>query len=429
MMTTLHEFPFFPINFNKKGEVVAPTEVAELLAHLSATPVTDLLVLSHGWNNDTDEAHALYDGLLGFLRRFAPVGRTFAVLGVQWPSKKFADSDLIPGGAASGASQVADAELLAQLELLRGAFDANGADAALDEAKSLVPLLEDKQTARTRFADLLKSVLAGVETATTQDIDGLEHVQGAPSSSLVEKLGQPDLLTTAPAAAEGTPALGHVAGLGDIFSDIKAGARNLLNFTTYYQMKERAGLVGSTGLRGVLASIKQVHPALKLHLVGHSFGGRLVTAAISGQDQFEAASLSLLQAAFSHYGFSDSYDDSHKPGFFRPLLTSRRVTGPVLATHTAADFAVGRMYPLASRLAGQVAADLGGPTDTYGGIGRNGAQKTPEATTGTLLRVPGTYAFAPGRIHNLNADGIIGNHSDISREEVAAAIMQAVATT
>jgi len=37
---------------------------------------------------------------------------------------------------------------------------------------------------------------------------------------------------------------GGAAGIGQFFTGIKSGALNLLNLTTYYQMKERAGFGG-----------------------------------------------------------------------------------------------------------------------------------------------------------------------------------------
>lgn len=47
-------------------------------------------------------------------------------------------------------------------------------------------------------------------------------------------------------------------------------------------MKERAGLVGQVGLNPLLRSLQAALPAVRLHLAGHSFGGRLVTAAVAG---------------------------------------------------------------------------------------------------------------------------------------------------
>ncbi|MEO6320154.1 MAG: hypothetical protein ABIR56_05795 [Polaromonas sp.] len=46
--------------------------------------------------------------------------RKFAVLGVHWPSKKFAEQTLIPGGAAGLHSQVDASQIKAQLQALKG---------------------------------------------------------------------------------------------------------------------------------------------------------------------------------------------------------------------------------------------------------------------------------------------------------------------
>jgi len=88
---------------------------------------------------------------------------------------------------------------------------------------------------------------------------------------------------------------------------------------------------------------------------------------------------------------------------------------------------VGVAYPLASRLARQAASWLGDANDRYGGIGRNGAQKTPESVTAALLAAGKPYALTSGRVHNLRADDLITGHSDIVRPEVAYAILSAVA--
>jgi pimeloyl-ACP methyl ester carboxylesterase len=180
--------------------------------------------------------------------------------------------------------------------------------------------------------------------------------------------------------------VGGAAGLGQVFSGVKSAALNLLNFTTYYQMKERAGLVGSSGVNAVMRQIRAKFPGLKVHLIGHSFGGRLVTAAADGpanQPPVKPNSMTLLQAAFSHNGFAEKFDQSHD-GFFRKVVTDGKVSGPIVITYTKNDNAVGLMYPLASLIAGRTRVRWR-RHDPYGGIGRNGAQKTPEAVNGILV--------------------------------------------
>lgn len=65
--------------------------------------MTDLVLFSHGWNNDLADARKLYSDLFTALAPFvaAMSGRKFAAAAILWPSKKFTDEDLIPGGGAA----------------------------------------------------------------------------------------------------------------------------------------------------------------------------------------------------------------------------------------------------------------------------------------------------------------------------------------
>lgn len=132
-----------------------------------------------------------------------------------------------------------------------------------------------------------------------------------------------------------------------------------------------------------------------------------------------------MQAAFSHYGFAEKYD-RNLDGLFRNTITNKFVAGPIVITHTRNDDAVGIAYALASRLAGQVASALGNKDDFYGGLGSNGAQKTPEAIDSLMLEMDGNYIFTPGGIFNLKADRFITGHSDICKPQVVKALIAAM---
>jgi hypothetical protein len=139
--------------------------------------------------------------------------------------------------------------------------------------------------------------------------------------------------------------------------------------------------------------------------------------------------LSLFQAAFSHYGFAQSYDGTHD-GLFRRVVTDEaRLTGPLIITFTAKDKAVGMAYPLASRIARQIASAMGDANDPYGGLGRNGAQKTPGTEVVTMKAAGTPYAFAARGIYNLDANAVISAHSDLGHDEVAWALVSSVAAT
>ena len=110
-------------------------------------------------------------------------------------------------------------------------------------------------------------------------------------------------------------------------------------------------------------------------------------------------------------------------------MSEGRVTGPIVVTCTVNDQAVGTAYPLVSLIAGQNASALGDANDPYGGIGRNGAQHTPEAIAGNLNAEGAAYSFQGGKIYNLKADAFISGHSDICKREVTYALLKAISTT
>jgi pimeloyl-ACP methyl ester carboxylesterase len=456
-MAELAGFPYFEVQFTKQGEPFDPGETEAVLdavrgGAFGVQPwlggtydnprVDELFVVAHGWNNDVAEARVFYRNLFGSVRGTldeggAPplAGRSMAVLGVLWPSKRFADEDLIPGGGASLGGGIEDRAVQRQLDELKGAFDQPD-EAALEQAKQLVPTLERSPQAQRRFVDLIRSVLPRPEDTADDASDTFFDLPG----DEVLRLLEPPILPGPTAGGDGSGAtgmglmeaprvapVGGAVGIGDFFSGIGAAARRLLNYATYYQMKERARQVGVRGLHPLLRAIKTANPDVRVHLVGHSFGGRVVAAAALGQPgspSVAAASMTLLQAAFSHNAFALRFD-GERDGFFREVVEQGKVAGPILITHTKNDSAVGIAYPIASRIARQDNADLGDADDIFGGIGRNGAIHTPEAGAGELLPVGGQYAFAPGKLYNLRADALISGHSDVTGPAVAYALLTA----
>lgn len=429
-MPLLRDFPYFRVEFNKDAQLVDAAEVAALMDYLAKNQeTTDLLVMSHGWNNNMAEAENLYDCLLAWARQLIVDGLAFnrklVLLGVLWPSKRFTDQQLIPGGAAGLLEDSIDD----QLQELRSGVGAEAQD-AIDKARVALPDLENDAHAQVTFVQAMQKVLAHEAAAPDSKVEGSQALLEADPLNVLPALSED------PAAAEGNfsggaTSFGGGAGLMDVVNNVRNGAQALLNLTTYYVMKERAGTVGCNGLNPVLTQIQTAFPNLKLHLLGHSFGARLVTAAVAGCNDhppIQINSLYLVQAAFSHYGFAHDYEPS-KDGLFRAVVTRPLVSGPFLVTCTKNDMAVGYAYPLASRLARQIASGLGDEHDKYGGLGRNGAQVTPEAINGELLNVNANYAFQPGKVHNLNSDAFIGGHSDIAKPQVAYAVLKGILST
>ena len=119
-----------------------------------------------------------------------------------------------------------------------------------------------------------------------------------------------------------------------------------------------------------------------------------------------------------------------QPGYFRGVLTRGVVSGPIIATKSTHDTAVGVLYPAAVGLVREV--DFAVKLPKYGGIGSFGIQGTSIAGERDMLDKDGDYSFASGKIYNLESskyiakgEGASGAHSDIAGPEVAHAIWQA----
>src|SRR5690348_13760869 len=128
--TKVGSFPYLPVEFTKDGDVVKQPQVDGVLKLVSEpvqpNGVTDLFVISHGWNNDIPEAEGLYSSIFGKVNDVLAQrnsacdnvrARRAAVVGILWPSKKFDEASLIAGGAA-GMSNNGPADLTKSIDLL-----------------------------------------------------------------------------------------------------------------------------------------------------------------------------------------------------------------------------------------------------------------------------------------------------------------------
>jgi hypothetical protein len=208
-------------------------------------------------------------------------------------------------------------------------------------------------------------------------------------------------------------AFNNVQGLISVSADL----------ASYYDMKERAAAVGAGGLAPALHRIHLALPRLKIHLAGHSFGARLVTAAAAASAVPPIASLTLVQAAFSQFAFTPE-------GAFRKVVSPRRITGPICVTHSENDQILGDAYPVASLLKHQNSSGLGGPDDPYGALGHNGACHLPpdEAIGLNLGDLESLRLFLHSPVVNLNATGIIKAHTSWYRPEMIATLRTLVET-
>lgn len=75
-----------------------------------------------------------------------------------------------------------------------------------------------------------------------------------------------------------------------------------------------------------------------------------------------------------------------------------------------------------------MASGLGDKDSKYGGLGRNGAQKS-DAIELKMVAAGTPHTLRAKRFSNLNADSLIKDHGDVSNREVAYLVLSAIAVS
>jgi hypothetical protein len=426
--------PYWELTFDADGDVDG-RERDTLLAEVPDRGVHDLIVFAHGWNNDRSGATGLYRRFFAPVPGLAPKAR-IGYVGVIWPSMRFCDEP-IPDFPKSVVATEAEAAPVPALDkdtrhALLEAFP--GRATVVDQiARMLDQRPENELEEFGRLVRLLVEVVPG----GPQPLFAADTLaEGVPQSEPVLFTGDAATLCDEFARALASARCG---GDPEAFSlpNPWDGAKELLRQATYYAMKRRAGTVGERGLGRVVGQLAAAAPGVRVHLVGHSFGGRLVSFALRGLPEgvHTVKSVTLLQGAFSHYAFASRLPQDARIG---GVLQGQqnRIDGPLVCCYSHFDQALGTLYPLASRMADENNAvagfDLGhslGPE--WGAMGHDGVQAVPGTR---LLDLAGALRGplpASGCV-NVDTAAVVrrggppsGAHSDIVHPELARVVLAA----
>jgi hypothetical protein len=425
-MQTIEGFDFFPLTFNDDGAMTSREEFEALVEHARSHSATDIVFIAHGFRNDAADATRLYTKFMETLRGNLGRGeletvaaRRILVAGVFWPSQSFretfgddADRD---GSRPLRPPDETLAELRRRLEKLKAQATPSHR-AKLDKAIALLPTLGGNPKAQDEFVALVLSLL---ENADSDPAEGIDEMRAQTGSTVIRRLSAPP---------DGTQTASR-----DVFDTIAGGVGTFLNLTMWYVMKERSGTVGAAAVADAVRELKANLPEVKVHLVGHSLGARLMAACVkslASDPMIQPDSLMLLEAAFSHFGLSED-DGKGTRGFFRDVIARQAVKGPLLSTFSSKDSVLANAYAIMSRLAGDRTRDIGDEQDPFGALGRNGPLRMDELAAGTLVP-PGddAYDFKTGVVNSLDGSGgLIRNHGDVTNEAVTYAFARAVALT
>ncbi|WP_447036465.1 serine-threonine protein kinase [Streptomyces sp. DSM 118878] len=412
--------PYWELTFDADGDVDTVRR-EELLSGVEREHVTDLLVFAHGWNNDKDDARKLYRRFFAPCSRMAAAGVRLGYVGVLWPAIRFPDEpvpDFDPSASATAAADGGPGLDPATRQALDRAFPDHGE--TLDRIAELLAERSEVPSRVYEFGRQVRELVSLRETSPARHL-GEDTGPGEPAMLTDDAVQVCELLAAA-RADTGRPEL-----LGNLRDRVWDGAHELLRQGSYYAMKRRAGAVGQLGLGPAIGLLAADVSGIRIHLIGHSFGARLVSYALRGMpaDVRAVKSVTLLQGAFSHYAFAGRVPhDASRRGALHGM--QRRIDGPLISCYSRHDDALGRLYPLASKLAGDSTTFLN-LWERWGAIGYNGIR----SVGGTKRIKLGQKVPAKGCV-SLDAAAVVrrggppaGAHSDICHEELARVVFAA----
>jgi hypothetical protein len=422
--------PWYVIPFDEAGRCKAPVTRESLLKTLRGEPFSHVFVFSHGWNNDWADATERYQD---FIKGFGDMsdrqglstdaGYKPLLVGVFWP----------------GISLVLPWERAPQFAAAGVEAGASDADRFADEhdrtVTAIAAQLPDPKVAR--FYEL-----ASADTLTDPQAEELAALVLPLMGSSDEGGGEPvdaaDLVAAWKlAAADASTAAGSSFDVPDdesfgVAAPVAGAApqaaswlgaldpRNPLRLATVWQMKDRAGTVGSHGVHQLLRDVLSASKS-RVHVVGHSYGAKvMLSACAAGPLSRPVTSALLLQPAVSYLCFAVDADGKQHPGGYRSVLAPACITQPILATFSNRDVALARLFHFAVRRKSDIGEQriAAGPPSRYAALGGYGAGglAAGQAVQMSAQLEGDSYGNVPAAVRVVSIDGWqqISGHGDVS---------------
>jgi pimeloyl-ACP methyl ester carboxylesterase len=424
--------PFYMVPFDEDGLGVAPRTEEYLVDDARKGAYTHIYLFSHGWNTDFESALTKYGDFIqafqSVTRRDGPLARSEykpLLVGISWPSIDF-QFPWEAGPTFQAANP--DAQLPARDRFVR---------TEQEELQFIGRLLPPNRRAEFYRLSAIRAPMTEMEArslanllipvyATNDDpmepdgvppsVDELvEFWRGTVMDAKTEALGSESPGPSGPSSM--------VLGLPD--------PRDVIRIATVWKMKDRAGKVGASGVRRLLRELLSAAPGAKVHLAGHSFGGKVVLSAAGFGEALprQVNSILLLQPAVNCYCFAADADGKGLRGGYRPVLT--RVEQPILATFSSHDLPLTKFFHLALRRKTDLAetgiskaGEAPSPYAALGGFGPQGSPQT-EARQVDIKTIGDRYvlsgADAP-RIYGIRGDAAIDGHGGVINQATAWAL-------
>lgn len=409
------------LEYDKKGVLTSPRSMDALLE--AAEAATDVVLFAHGWNNDFSSATARFDRFYRRLDRVLrsqgrPAGRPFrpVYVGVVWPSTAL----VMPwerGPDIAGGP---------------GPDDVDDDLAALEDALTAEQVAELRQilAATTPGPDDLRRAAAILATLPDGDLDDDPATPPDPLDAdelIALWVDARDQLTPAPTRPGGIIDDDAAVTRPDVagFNPLEL-LREGIRLATVRQMKDRAGRVGAAGVARAVRQL--VATPARVHLVGHSYGCRVVLSAVAagGAPPRDVDSVLLLQPALNALAFAQDVDG--RPGGYRRALD--RVRLPIVTTRSKHDMPLTRVFHLGLRRRSDLGeAEIAGGPSRFAALGGVGPQDlgTGELVNITMPDVGGPYPLRGAhRVVAVDGTAYIPSHGDVESDQTAWALLSQI---
>jgi pimeloyl-ACP methyl ester carboxylesterase len=415
------------IKFDKSGACISPKTRQALIERLGTAGDIPVILFSHGWNNDFDDATALYRKfLMGVEAHIAANNPGMAkplFVGVLWPSTWLSfDSGLTIAGGVPDAARPDAALTTSEQDLvseLSEALPSSSERRRFEELMSGEPLdaMEVTELAlllQRALARSASSTVAATEEGAVPTAADIETALNALPQKYMPAGGDDDEeLPVGGTIGSGAAALVRPAGLLHYFDP-----RSALRVASVYQMKDRAGTVGARGVSLLLSDIVE-QASGGVHVVGHSYGCKVVLSALAATAPGQkVTSALLLQPAISHLAFAEKVPTTDRPGGYAGVAS--RIEKSLLMTYSAKDSALHDVFHLALRRNADLGefgiAGAGEPPSLYAALGGYGPRLAGEKLYKKLPE-PGVPFDLPREPYPAAFDGSNGqvnSHGDVA---------------
>jgi pimeloyl-ACP methyl ester carboxylesterase len=177
----------------------------------------------------------------------------------------------------------------------------------------------------------------------------------------------------------------------------------------FHESALAAEVIGETRLAPLLASLRSAHPTLKITLVGHSLGARMVLATLQESPGKGAESAVLLEGAVNR----DALVPGREAGFGSFPGASTHADR-IANLHSSQDDVLRLTYDTAmtSPALGREGADRDRNGGQYPSVALEGMSVNTDALS-AAYRNPMSLGVGPGRIVNIDASAVVSGHSNV----------------